>query len=144
MLARRNVDNTKSHYYNPETLSQKTLKAVLDKCNIKYTQYYIPQEGQHFYEFDFAIVDKKIAIEVNGQRHYNKKSKTLKKKYRVRHQYLTQLGWKVIQLFHRFVYDQQFIIKEVVNRLEQPDIVDRFLMTFCKRDYYKKYPDIEE
>ncbi len=98
------------------------LKQFLKNNNINfYPEYSNPEHFKgHFYSIDIAFPNQKIAIEVNGNQHYNKNG-TLAPKYQQRHDIIQNAGWKVIQIPYKKVYNQEVrqsilkLIKQNVN-----------------------------
>jgi hypothetical protein len=86
-----------------------TLKYFLKSKNIEFIEEYQPGllDGR-FHSIDIAFPEKKIAIEVNGNQHYEKDG-TLKPYYKERHEYLEKLGWTVIEIHYSLVYNTEFV-----------------------------------
>jgi very-short-patch-repair endonuclease len=57
------------------------------------------------YSLDIAFPDKKIAIEVNGNQHYEYKYGPLKPYYQNRHDKIEAEGWKVIEFHYSKCFD---------------------------------------
>jgi len=72
------------------TSLEKRAKQILDELRVNYIEQYSTRLG---FIIDFAIPDKKIAIEVDGK-HWHKD----KKKDRFRDWMLRRAGWKVIRI----------------------------------------------
>ena len=74
------------------------LKLWLTSKNIsfepEYSKHSVPDR---FFAIDIALVDKRIALEVNGNQHYNRDG-SLKDYYKERETLLTSAGWTVIQI----------------------------------------------
>lgn len=79
-------------------------KKMLRENNIEFIEEYSPliDEGRMF-SVDIAFPDKKIAVEINGNQHYNRDG-TLKAYYKERHDLITSKGWKVIEIPYNVVY----------------------------------------
>ncbi|HHF52949.1 MAG TPA: DUF559 domain-containing protein [candidate division WOR-3 bacterium] len=72
------------------TSLEKRAKQILDELGVNYIEQYPTRLG---FIIDFAIPDKKIAIEVDGK-HWHKD----KKRDRFRDWMLRRAGWKVIRI----------------------------------------------
>lgn len=73
-----------------------------------FVEEYTDTNWKHYYSLDIAFVDKKIAIEINGNQHYNKDG-SLKTYYQDRHNYLETLGWSIFEIPYIKVYDIAFV-----------------------------------
>lgn len=102
-----------SVYHNQETEPERIFREVLETIkDIQFYQYYIPEEADRFYELDFSIPELKIDFEVNGQQHYDEEG-NLATYYQERHDYLEDLGWKVIEIHYSLCYNKERI-KEII------------------------------
>lgn len=81
-----------NHYSRGESYPETYFKGVLDSNGIKYSQEY--QVG--LYSLDFAILDKKIDLEIDGEQHYLDE-RICDSDIR-RNQFLEDLGWKIIRI----------------------------------------------
>lgn len=72
------------------------LKEFLLSKGVTFKEEYTDQNWDRSYSMDIAILDKMIDLEVNGNQHYI--DGKLKPKYQRRHDYLTSLGWEVIEI----------------------------------------------
>ena len=80
---------------------------------LKHIQF-VPEYTEHGikdrnFSIDIALPDKKIALEVNGNQHYDRNGK-LKSYYQERNNLLELVGWKVYQLHYSMCYQ--------INKLE--------------------------
>lgn len=85
------------------------LKEILKK-DFNFIEEYTDKRWEHNYSIDIAFLDKKIAIEVNGNQHYNEDG-TLKEYYQKRHDYLVSLGWIVNEIHYTNCYKEDKIEK---------------------------------
>lgn len=74
------------------------------------------------YSIDIAFPKSKIAIEVNGNQHYNRDG-SLKDYYQIRDNYFKNLGWTTIQVHYLKVYSDSFR-NELLLRLQNMDLED--------------------
>lgn len=90
------------------------LKSILENMEVRYISEY-PVNGRN-YSIDISFPEKMIAIEVNGNQHYNPDG-TLKEYYQNRHNYLEKLGWKVHELHYTIPYSKGInkIISNILN-----------------------------
>ena len=79
------------------------LKQYLKNKGIHFIEEYIPLKDRYF-SLDIAWPDEKIAIEVNGNQHYNKDG-SLKKYYQERHNLLEENGWKIFEIHYSKCYN---------------------------------------
>jgi very-short-patch-repair endonuclease len=75
----------------------------------------IEEYGIGIYSLDFAILDKKINIEIDGEQHYL--DKRIEESDNRRNKYLQELGWKIIRIrwshYNKLTRDEKekFIVK---------------------------------
>jgi very-short-patch-repair endonuclease len=85
------------------------LKSMLKARDIQFVEEYQPLlEKNRFYSIDIAIREKKIGIEVNGNRHYNRDG-TLKNYYKERHDLITECGWTLHEVHYSMVFNKTFV-----------------------------------
>lgn len=82
------------------------VKSFLTLLKIEFIPEYQPRIENRFFSIDIAMPDKKIAIEINGNQHYNKDG-TLKPYYQERHDLLEQNGWKVYEVHYSSCFDME-------------------------------------
>lgn len=87
------------------------LKTILKEKGFDFVEEYTDDRWEHSYSLDIAFLDKKIAIEVNGNQHYNNDG-SLKNYYQIRHDYLTSQGWCVFEIRYNWCY-----IEDKINEL---------------------------
>lgn len=92
-----------------------TLKKFLRE---KYTfvEEYTDTRWEHNYSLDIAFLEKKIAIEINGNQHYNSNWE-LNEYYQKRHDYLTSNGWNVLEIHYTWCYNEDKI-KEICEAID--------------------------
>lgn len=74
-------------------------KSFLKELNVHFIEEFNPEIEGRFFSIDIAMPDKMIAIEINGQQHYNSDG-SLKDYYQERHNLLTNNGWKVFEVHY--------------------------------------------
>lgn len=79
------------------------LKDFLTVKGIQFVAEYPPNVGGRAFSLDIAFPDKLIAIEVNGNQHYERDGR-LKPYYQERHDLLEANGWKVYELHYSICY----------------------------------------
>ena len=97
------------------------LKQILKEQNLEFFEEYSDGSWDYNYSLDIAFPNKKIAIEVNGNQHYNNNG-TLKEYYVNRENYLKSLNWKVYQLHYSLIFDKD-IIFNLIEKIKK-DIND--------------------
>ncbi len=81
-----------NHYSKGPSYPEKYFKEVFDKENVDLTYH----ERIYIYELDFANIEKKIDVEVDGDQHYL--DKRIKKSDERRNLYLQERGWVVFRI----------------------------------------------
>ena len=102
------------------------LKKFLKDKNINFVEEYQPFDDIN-YSLDIAWPDEKIAIEVNGNQHYNKDG-TLAEYYQKRHNILEERGWRIFEIHYTKCYN--------INIDNFSDILK---LPIYDKDYVKKY-----
>lgn len=74
-------------------------KEFLRKLKISFISEFSPQIDNRYFSIDIALPDKMIALEINGNQHYEKNGK-LKPYYQERHDLLTSHGWNVFEIHY--------------------------------------------
>lgn len=85
------------------------VKEYLRKNNIEFVEELRPLEDRQF-SLDIAFPHVMIAIEINGQQHYNSDG-TLKEYYQNRHDLIESSGWKVIEVHYSQCFNNDNISK---------------------------------
>lgn len=81
-----------NHYSKGRSYPEVYWKSILDNNNITYIQ----EHRIHLYSLDFAILDKKIDLEIDGSQHYNDDRVIASDIKRTK--YLEENGWTVIRV----------------------------------------------
>ena len=100
------------------------VKEYLKSKNILFIEEYDPKILNRFFSIDIAMPEKMIALEINGNQHYEKDG-SLKPYYQERHDLLESNGWKVFEIhyshcFHLEKWD------DLLNILLNTDILIQF------------------
>jgi very-short-patch-repair endonuclease len=106
----RNADKFKS-------VPCEKIKEWLITKGVKFVEEYPVPETGRFFKLDIAIVDKKIAIEVNGSQHYNTDG-SLKSYYQQRHELIEKSGWKIFEIHYSMAFklkQLEFLITDINN-----------------------------
>lgn len=75
------------------------VKRFLKKKSVNFVEEFSPEIQGRFFSIDIALPDKMIAIEINGNQHYEKTGE-LKPYYQSRHDLLEAGGWTVFQVHY--------------------------------------------
>jgi len=83
--------------FNFESYPEKLVREYLETLSVKVIAEYIPDDFDRFFKIDFAVIEKKIAIEVNGNQHYKRNGEF--NEYHInRQKYLESKGWIVVNI----------------------------------------------
>jgi very-short-patch-repair endonuclease len=102
------------------------LKTYLKEKGINFVEEYEPFKDVN-YCVDIAWPDEKIAIEVNGNQHYNKDG-SLSKYYQKRHNLFESRGWKIFEIHYTKCYN--------ININDFKDILN---LSIYDKNYVGKY-----
>lgn len=97
------------------------LKTVL-KQKFNFEEEYTDIRWEHNYSIDIAFLDKKLAIEVNGNQHYTNEGK-LNTYFQNRHDYLAKQGWRILEVHYSWCYKEDKI-QEIVTAIENSIEID--------------------
>jgi len=117
------------------------LKQYLRNKGINFVEEYEPFDDIN-YCLDIAWPDEKIAIEVNGNQHYNRDG-SLSKYYQKRHNLFIERGWKIFEIHYTKCYNIN--INDFNDILKLPiydkDYVDKY---FSKKELKQKNKQIKK
>lgn len=97
------------------------LKTILKEKGFDFIEEYTDTRWEHNYSLDIAFLEKKIAIEINGNQHYNSNWE-LNEYYQKRHDYLTSNGWNVLEIHYTWCYVENKI-KEICEAIENNNTI---------------------
>ena len=89
-------------------------KKIVEELNIFYIEEMTPS-NERLFSIDIALPQYKIAIEINGNQHYNKDGK-LKDYYQQRHDFIKNLGWTIHEIHYSICFDDEFI-KNTIQKM---------------------------
>ena len=109
------------------------LKTILREKFV-FEEEYTDIRWEHNYSIDIAFLDRKLAIEVNGNQHYNTEGK-LNTYFQNRHEYLEKQGWIVLEVHYSWCYKEDKIqeIIDAIEREKQIDLTEHELLFANKR-----------
>lgn len=81
-------------------------KSILSDRGIQFEEEFQPGQGRN-YSIDISLGNK-IGIEINGNQHYQKDG-SLKPYYKERQDFLETIGWTIINVPYKKVYDKKFV-----------------------------------
>ena len=84
------------------------LKKKLREKKYVFVEEYTDKNWDKNYSLDIAFLEKKIAIEVNGNQHYEKNG-DLKEYYKQRHLFLENKGWTILEFHYTFCFKEEKI-----------------------------------
>lgn len=114
-----------NHYSKGPSYPERYWKKILDKANIKYVMQY----PIHTYQLDFALVEEKIDIEIDGDQHYL--DPRIIESDKRRNEYLESLGWKIIRVrwsdYKKLVdkQDRMDYVTNIINEIRTGTQVDK-------------------
>lgn len=110
------------------------LKQYLKDKGINFVEEYEPFNDIN-YCLDIAWPDEKIAIEVNGNQHYNKDG-SLNKYYQKRHNLFVERGWKIFEIHYTKCYNIN--INDFNDILELPIYDKEYVGKYFSKKEIKK------
>jgi len=111
------------------------VKEFLRLLNIPFIEEFSPNIQERNFSIDIAMPEKKIAIEINGNQHYEKTGE-LKCYYRERERLMELDGWKVYQIHYSACYNLEKW-SDFVNELKNSPSKVEF-------DYFNYIPRIKK
>lgn len=119
-------DNPDKHFWKNNTKFKSNpcekLKVLLKERGYKFEEEYSDIRWNKNYSLDIAFLDKKIAIEINGNQHY-KRNGLLTEYYQIRHDYLTNLGWIILEIHYSWCFKNDKL-EEIFNAIENGKEID--------------------
>ena len=111
-----------------------SVKNFLRELNVNFVEEYMPNVEGRSFSIDIALPDKLIALEINGNQHYEKIG-ILKPYYQERHNLLESVGWTVYEIHYSACFKLS----------EWSSFVDRLNNTQTKVDfdYFTYVPKIK-
>jgi len=119
-------------------------KKILIENKISFLPEYSPIKDR-FYSVDVAFPDKKIAIEINGNQHYNADG-SLKPYYQEKHDTIKNAGWEIFEIHYGLVYDS-FFVNQIIKKLKsdfQLGNIDYSKFEIKKKKKKNKYGTAED
>lgn len=111
-------------------------REFLDSLGIKYIPEFQPEIAGRFFSIDIALPDKMIALEINGNQHYERDGQ-LKPYYQERHDLLVSAGWNVFEIHYSACFNLEKWA-EFVETLRNSEIVKEFdYFTYTPRNIKK-------
>jgi len=99
------------------------VKEYLKTKNINFVEEWQPIADRAF-AVDIAFPDIKLAIDINGNQHYDRNGK-LKEYYQKRHDLIVSAGWTLLELHYSIAYNLSKL-DEVITIKSQPDYTNYF------------------
>lgn len=94
-------------------------KKYLIAEEVSFVEEYLIEESDRNFSIDIAFPDKKIAIEINGNQHYDNFG-NLKKYYQERHDHIESLGWTIYEIH----YSEAFYPERVMSNIKLKKYAD--------------------
>jgi very-short-patch-repair endonuclease len=99
--------------YKSETYPEKIFREWLKSEDLEFIAEYTPDNFDRFFRIDFAFPTIKLAIELNGNQHYNPDG-SFKKHHLERQHYIEEKGWRVLNIRSFLVIKKFEEIKKLV------------------------------
>ena len=119
-------DNPDKHPWKKDTkfksLPCENFKKVLDELNIKYLPEHTPSDERAF-SSDISLPQYKIAIEINGNQHYNRDG-SLQSYYQERHDFISNIGYEVHELHYSLFFDKEKMINLINSLISNKPLFD--------------------
>lgn len=106
-----------NHYSKGRSYAEEYWKIVLDTNNLVYEEQY--QIGP--YQLDFAFLDLKIDLEIDGDQHHL--DPRVVESDKRRNKYLEDLGWHIIRIKwsdYKKIADKKSYVNMIINQLNGP------------------------
>jgi hypothetical protein len=113
----------------------KKAKEFLISFGVSFIEEFNPEIDGRFFSIDIALPDKMIALEINGNQHYEKDGK-LKPYYQERHDLLESCGWTVYEIH----YSSCFMLEKWADFIELLKSSERKV----DFDYFNHVPKLEK
>jgi hypothetical protein len=117
-----------------QSVPYQKVKDFFTRLNFPFIEEFDPKISGRFFSIDIALPDKMIALEINGNQHYNNDG-TLKEYYQIRHDLLVANGWNVFEIHYSLCFNLDKW-SDFVNLLQTSPIVKEF-------DYFNYVPKIK-
>jgi len=114
------LENPEKHLWNiskNKSVPCEYLKKRLKEAGIEFKEEFQPLLPERFFSVDIAFPEKKLAIEVNGNQHYNENG-ALQEYYQNRHELIENSDWQILELHYKEVYKDD-IIEEILVKLRE-------------------------
>jgi very-short-patch-repair endonuclease len=114
-----------NHYSKGPSYPERYWKDIFDEAGIDYVE----QHQIHTYQLDFALVEEKIDIEIDGDQHYL--DQRIVESDKRRNEYLENLGWKIIRVrwsqYKKLIDKQDRIdyVSNIINEIRTGTQVDK-------------------
>lgn len=106
-----------NHYSKGRSYAEEYWKVILDSNDMKYTEQY--QIGP--YQLDFAFLESKVDLEIDGDQHYL--DKRVIESDKRRNKYLEDLGWTIIRVkwsdFKKLTNKKEYV-ESIINQIMRP------------------------
>ncbi len=96
-------------------------KEFLRQLGVSFVSEFSPQIEGRYFSIDIALPDKMIALEINGNQHYERNGQ-LKSYYQERHDLLTAHGWNVFEIHYSACFNLSKWAEFAKQILESPQI----------------------
>lgn len=111
------------------------VKEFLSQLNIPFIEEYQPEIDGRAFSIDIALPDKMIALEINGNQHYERDG-TLKAYYQERHDLLEFSGWDVYEIHYSACFNLDKW-SDFIDKLSNANVKVEF-------DYFNYVPKVKK
>jgi len=112
-------------------------KEFLRSLGVSFVPEFSPQIGGRYFSVDIALPDKMIALEINGNQHYERNGQ-LKPYYQERHDLLVSHGWNVFEIHYSACFNLQKWAEFAKQILEAPKVSEFDYFNYIPRKKKEK------
>ena len=112
-------------------------KTFLLSCGVSFVSEFSPQIEGRYFSIDIALPDKMIALEINGNQHYERNGQ-LKPYYQERHDLLTSHGWNVFEIHYSACFNLEKWVEFAKQIVEAPKVSEFDYFNYIPRNKKEK------
>lgn len=113
------------------------VKEFLRSLDVSFIAEFSPQINGRYFSIDIALPDKMIALEINGNQHYERNGQ-LKPYYQERHDLLKSYGWNVFEIHYSACFNLGKWTEFVRHVVEAPKVGEFDYFNYVPRNKKEK------